>query len=188
MSWSLVAKLRNNMRVSALHMGGSQASESTPQAVCHSDVQRLNRSWRVRLGTGYDGTVCHLLFWQGGVLFPLWLYSAEWFNDLTVNQQAFWEEHIPLMLADCNLKLITVQTVGPFVWLISTHTDFYEDHLKSSWTRLITPSRNLVEVRWRSLFRSTFLGKQCASYNAPSTSRKRSYDHLKKLVRMAGQP
>jgi hypothetical protein len=29
-----------------------------------------------------------------------------------------------------------------------------------------------VEVRWRSLFRSTSLGKRCTSYNAPPTSRK----------------
>jgi hypothetical protein len=33
----------------------------------------------------------------------------------------------------------------------------YEGSLKSSWTHLITPSRNFVEVRWRSLFRSTSL-------------------------------
>jgi hypothetical protein len=36
----------------------------------------------------------------------------------------------------------------------------YEGHLQSSWTLLITPSRNFVEVRWRSLFRSTSLGKR----------------------------
>jgi hypothetical protein len=30
-----------------------------------------------------------------------------------------------------------------------------------------------VEVRWRSLFRSTSLGKRFTSYNAPPTSRKR---------------
>jgi hypothetical protein len=35
----------------------------------------------------------------------------------------------------------------------------YEGCLKSSWTHLITPGRNFVEVRWRSLFRSTSLGK-----------------------------
>jgi hypothetical protein len=40
----------------------------------------------------------------------------------------------------------------------------------------ITPSRNLVEVRWRSLFRSTSLGKRCTSYNAPPTSGKRGAD------------
>jgi hypothetical protein len=28
----------------------------------------------------------------------------------------------------------------------------YEGRFKSSWTHLITPSRNFVEVRWRSLF------------------------------------
>jgi hypothetical protein len=31
-----------------------------------------------------------------------------------------------------------------------------------------------VEVRWRSLFRSTSFSKPCASYNAPPTSRKRA--------------
>jgi hypothetical protein len=50
----------------------------------------------------------------------------------------------------------------------------YEGCLKISWTHLITPSRNFVEVRWRSLFRSTFLGIRCTSYTAPPTSRKRA--------------
>jgi hypothetical protein len=49
----------------------------------------------------------------------------------------------------------------------------YEVLLKSSWTHLITPIRNFVEVWWRSLFRSTSLGKLCTSYSAPPTSRKR---------------
>jgi hypothetical protein len=48
--------------------------------------------------------------------------------------------------------------------------------LKSSWTRLINPSRNFVEVRWRSLFQNTSLGERCTSYNAPPTSRKRAAD------------
>jgi hypothetical protein len=52
----------------------------------------------------------------------------------------------------------------------------YEGCLQSSWTQLITPSRNFVEVRWRSLFRSTSLGKWCTSYNTPLTSRKRAAD------------
>jgi hypothetical protein len=52
----------------------------------------------------------------------------------------------------------------------------YEGGLKSSWTLLITPSRNLVEVRWRSLFRNTSLRKRCTSYSAPPTSRKRAAD------------
>jgi hypothetical protein len=33
-----------------------------------------------------------------------------------------------------------------------------------------------MEVRWRSLFRCTSLGKRCTSYNAPPTSRKRAAD------------
>jgi hypothetical protein len=49
----------------------------------------------------------------------------------------------------------------------------YEGRLQNSWTHLITPSRNFVEMRWRSLSRSTSLGKRCNSYNAPPTSRKR---------------
>jgi hypothetical protein len=51
-----------------------------------------------------------------------------------------------------------------------------QGRLQSSWNHLITPSRNVVEVRWRSLFRSTSLGKRCISYNAPPTSRKRAAD------------
>jgi len=53
----------------------------------------------------------------------------------------------------------------------------YEGRLKSSWTHII-PSRNYVEVRWRSLIRSTSLGKRCTSYNAPHTSRKRAGERL----------
>jgi hypothetical protein len=52
----------------------------------------------------------------------------------------------------------------------------YVDRLESSWTHLITPSRNFVEVRWRSLFRSISLCKRCTSCNAPPTSRKRAAD------------
>jgi hypothetical protein len=54
----------------------------------------------------------------------------------------------------------------------------YEGSLKSSWTHIITPSRNFVEVRWRSLFQSTSLGKWCNSYNIPPISRKRVADRL----------
>jgi hypothetical protein len=41
-----------------------------------------------------------------------------------------------------------------------------------------------VEVRWRSLFRSTSFGIRCISYNAPPTSRKRAADRwsLRKLM------
>jgi hypothetical protein len=56
-------------------------------------------------------------------------------------------------------------------------TVLYEGRLKSSWTHLITPSRNFVKVRWRSLFRSTSLGKRWTSYNAPPTPQKRAADH-----------
>jgi hypothetical protein len=54
----------------------------------------------------------------------------------------------------------------------------YEGRLKSSWTHLITPSRNFVEVWCLSLSRSTSLGKRCTSYNAPPLSRKRAADRL----------
>jgi hypothetical protein len=53
---------------------------------------------------------------------------------------------------------------------------YYEGRLQSSWAHLITPNQNFVEVRWRSLFRSTSLGKRCTSYNAPPTFRKRAAD------------
>jgi hypothetical protein len=52
----------------------------------------------------------------------------------------------------------------------------YEGRLQSSWTHLITSSPNFVEVRGRSPFRSTSLGKRCTSYNAPPTSRERAAD------------
>jgi hypothetical protein len=48
----------------------------------------------------------------------------------------------------------------------------YEGRLRISWTHFITPSRNFLEVRWRSHSRSTSFGKRCTSYNAPPTSRK----------------
>jgi hypothetical protein len=60
-------------------------------------------------------------------------------------------------------------TSGRASWL-------YEGRLQNSWTRRITPSRNFVKVQWRSLFRSTSLGKRCTSYNAPPISRNRAPD------------
>jgi hypothetical protein len=63
---------------------------------------------------------------------------------------------------------VTVVLKGRFLGLRSI-----EVRLKSSWTLLITPSQNFVEVWWQSLFRSTSLGKRCTSYNASPTSRKR---------------
>jgi hypothetical protein len=51
-----------------------------------------------------------------------------------------------------------------------------EGRLQSPWTHLITPSRNVVAMRWRYLFRSTSLCNRCTSYNAPPTSRKRAAD------------
>jgi hypothetical protein len=57
-----------------------------------------------------------------------------------------------------------------------TPNTIYEGRSQSSWTHLITPSRNFVEVQWRSLFRNTSLGKRCTSYNAPPTSPKRAAD------------
>jgi hypothetical protein len=52
----------------------------------------------------------------------------------------------------------------------------YEGRLQSSWTHLITPSGNFVEVWLRSHFRSTSPGKRYISYNAPPTSQKRAAD------------
>jgi hypothetical protein len=58
----------------------------------------------------------------------------------------------------------------------TTHTHTHEGHLQKSWIHLIIPSRDSEEVRWRSLFRSTSLGKRCTSCEAPPTSRKRAAD------------
>jgi hypothetical protein len=54
----------------------------------------------------------------------------------------------------------------------------YESRLQISWTNLITQSRNIVEGRWRSLFRSISLGERCTTYNAPLTYWKRVPDRL----------
>jgi hypothetical protein len=63
-------------------------------------------------------------------------------------------------------KFVTCQTSLP-------SEKFYEGRLKSSCSRLITLNWNFMEVRWRSLFRSTSFG---TSYNAQPTSRKRAAD------------
>jgi hypothetical protein len=47
----------------------------------------------------------------------------------------------------------------------------YEGRLKSSCIYLMTTSWNYLEVRWRSVFRSTSFGKRCTSYNALPTSK-----------------
>jgi hypothetical protein len=60
--------------------------------------------------------------------------------------------------------------------LVKSYRWKYEDHLQSSWTHLITPSWNFVEVQWQSLFQSTSLSKQCTSYYAPPTPWKRDAD------------
>jgi hypothetical protein len=61
--------------------------------------------------------------------------------------------------------------------LIHTHTHTHT-HMKAvcKVRGLINPSPNFMEVWWRSLFRSTSLGKRCTSYNAPPTSPKRVAD------------
>jgi hypothetical protein len=51
-----------------------------------------------------------------------------------------------------------------------------QEPFESSRTHIITPSRKFAEVRWRSPFRSTSLGKWCTSYNALLASRKRAAD------------
>jgi hypothetical protein len=58
----------------------------------------------------------------------------------------------------------------------SKYMFIYKGHSQSSWTHLTNPSRNFVEMRWRSLFRSTSLGKRCISYNDPPTCRKGAAD------------
>jgi hypothetical protein len=62
------------------------------------------------------------------------------------------------------------------VFIIQSHNKV-STCLQSLWTHFITPSWKFVEVQWWSLFQSTSLGKQCTSYNAPSTSQKCAADH-----------
>jgi hypothetical protein len=62
------------------------------------------------------------------------------------------------------------------IWQTVTTRHICQSRLQSSWTHLITPSRNFVEGRWRSFFRSTSLGKRCTSYNVPPIFRKRAAD------------
>jgi hypothetical protein len=77
-------------------------------------------------------------------------------------------------------------------WVLTTtpHSmkSIYEGCLKNSWTHLINPSRNITEVRWRSLFRSTCLGKRCTSYNAPPTSRKRKWSNKVESTNFSNGP
>jgi hypothetical protein len=85
-----------------------------------------------------------------------------------------------LLCRNCSNKIVFFEAVCDTDVSIKNYLRIliYEGRLKISWTRLITPSRNFVEVRWRSLHRSTSLGKRCTTYNAPPTSRKRAADRL----------
>jgi hypothetical protein len=76
----------------------------------------------------------------------------------------------------------------PIPVLIWTIPYLYEGRLKSSWTHLITSSRNFVQVRWRFFFRSTSLGKRCTSYNAPLSYRKRAADRHHFEISCLGAP
>jgi hypothetical protein len=71
--------------------------------------------------------------------------------------------------------ILVPHLILPYV-IINCYSFNYKDRMQSSWTRLFTPCQYFVEVRWRSLFRSTSLGKRCTSYSAPPTSRKRAAD------------
>jgi hypothetical protein len=57
-----------------------------------------------------------------------------------------------------------------FVILLTSLALLYEGRLQSPGTHLITPSWNFVEVQWRSLFRSTSLGKQCSTHFSKTCS------------------
>jgi hypothetical protein len=73
---------------------------------------------------------------------------------------------------DCDLNLQRRENLK----ILRSISFICEGRLQSSRTHLITPCRNFLEVRWRSLFRSTSLGKRFTSYSAPPTSRKRAAD------------
>jgi hypothetical protein len=79
------------------------------------------------------------------------------------------------LLKEYAIKECQRNVTPPIIFRIMEYID--EGLLQNSWTHLITPSRNFVEVQWRSLFRSTSLRKRC-TYNAPLTSQKRAADRV----------
>jgi hypothetical protein len=90
-----------------------------------------------------------------------------------------WRQHGPpkRWYATVTLYAITTQKTSNIrKQFVNICNPYIRSRLHSSWTHLITPSWNFVEARWRSLFRSTSLGKRCTSYIAPSVSRKRAAD------------
>jgi hypothetical protein len=98
-------------------------------------------------------------------------HNVGWLISIISNSQG------PLVSIFTREEILRTTSCNEWCAAISTHfINNYEGRLKSSWTHVITPSRNFVEVRWRSLFRSTSLGKRCTSYNAPPTYRKRAED------------
>jgi hypothetical protein len=98
-----------------------------------------------------------------------WFVLLKWDSDIFST--------LDVMVVSCKLWLsrqtLVCENARARVFM---YVRLYEDRLKSTWTHLIIPSWNFVEVRWRTLFRNTSLGKRCASYNAPPTSRKRAAD------------
>jgi hypothetical protein len=100
-------------------------------------------------------------------LFPLSssnaLHPSERANILKTSNQWQWVRKF-VMVSSGSSQLPTLQF------------GLYEGRLKTSWTHLITPTQNSVEVRWRSLSQNTSLGKRCTSYNLPPASRKRAAD------------
>jgi hypothetical protein len=106
-----------------------------------------------------------------------------WNNDIA-SDSCFGDNRFNFLFWAYNCSLIRnvlVKTCNICEWHVVaqwTSSSSTKAIWKSSWTHVITPTRNFVEARWRSLFRSTSLGKRCTSYNAPSTSRKRAADRL----------
>jgi hypothetical protein len=66
------------------------------------------------------------------------------------------------------LLLISIAARLVLVDLNDYHVRMYEGRLQSSWTQLITPNQNFVEVRWRSLF-SKYLPLQTMHFLQLST-------------------
>lgn len=93
-SRNIVAKLWDMTCAWTLHMGVARAGESALRAWCQLNMQT---SYNSRRG------VCQLklsfVIWTdnsqrtGGVKFPLWIHSVEWFSGLITRNKKFWGEY-----------------------------------------------------------------------------------------------
>jgi hypothetical protein len=107
------------------------------------------------------------------------MFLGKWlFFQVTYQALGGYGQHVSIIFGRSWLRIPSkrISTIVIYCSRLAVLKYMYEGRLQSSWTNLITPSRNFVKVWWRSFFRNTFLGKRCTSYNASPTSRKRAAD------------